>query len=283
MPSDHKLMPRWMKPLEEPECPAGWHTAPPDFVGVGAQRSGTSWWYRLIERHPRVVRIEGQSKELHFFGRFWSGEVPEDLSDRYARFFPRPAGSISGEFTPRYMYDFWSLRLLRRAAPDARLLVLLRDPVERYRSGVARLIRRNADKGRPLDLMMFADGLHRGLYHQQLKRVFEVFPSERVLVQQYERCVADTPGQLAETCRFLGLEPFAELPAPAQTRERPPNPKPLLTEEMREDLVARLQDDVRRLVELCPQIDLSLWRNFGHLAPSQPVQPVQPAAAGGTS
>lgn len=278
MPSNHKLTPRWMKPLEEPQCPAGWHTAPPDFVGVGAQRSGTSWWYRMIERHPQVVRMEGQSKELHFFGRFWSGEAPEDLAERYERFFPRPAGAISGEFTPRYMYDSWSLRLLRRAAPDARILVLLRDPVERYRSGVARFIRRNAKQGRPIDLMMFADALHRGLYHQQLLRLFELFPRDQVLVQQYERCAADTPTQLAVTCRFLGLDPFEELPPPAQSRERPPNQKPTLTDDMREDVVRRLEDDVRRLGELCPEIDLSLWSNFRHLARSEPAQP---AAAGG--
>lgn len=266
--ADDKLMPRWTKPLEVPECPAGWRTAPPDFVGVGAQRAGTSWWYRTIEQHPRVVTRESQPKELHYFGRFWSGELPDDLVERYHRFFPRPPGSISGEWTPRYMWDFWSLRLLARAAPAARILVLLRDPVERYRSGIGRLIRRNAKRGRPLDLMMLADALGRGLYHQQLQRVFEFFPREQVLVLQYERCVADTPGQLAVTLDFLGLEPFDQLPPLAGGRRSPPNEKPSLTDDMRKDLVRRLEDDVRRLVRLCPEIDPALWRNFRHLAES---------------
>lgn len=275
----NRTAPRWTKPIEVPRCPPGWHTGPPDFVGVGAQRSGTSWWYRLIEAHPRAARVEGQSKELHYFGRFWSGDVPDDLESRYHSFFPRPPGALTGEWTPRYMYDFWSLRLLRRAAPEAKLLVLLRDPVERYRSGVARFMRRTAKVGRQIDLMMFADAVHRGFYHLQLKRLFEVFPPEQVLVQQYERCTRDTAAELEQTCRFLGLEPFAELPQRARTRERPPNEKPALSVEMREDLVARLEDDVRRLVELCPQIDLWLWRNFAHLA--EPAMASVPRAAAG--
>ena len=40
--------------LATPECPPGWRTGPPDFVGVGAQRSGTTWWYRLLLDHPRI-------------------------------------------------------------------------------------------------------------------------------------------------------------------------------------------------------------------------------------
>jgi hypothetical protein len=255
-----------MRPLEPPECPAGWRTGPPDFVGVGAQRAGTSWWYRAIEDHPRVARIEDQAKELHFFGRFWQGDVPDDLAERYHRFFPRPPDAITGEWTPRYMYDFWSLRLLARSAPEARILVLLRDPVERYLSGLARQIRLAEEAEQPINLMMLADALTRGLYHQQLRRVFEFFPRERVLVQQYERCVADPADELAATCRFLGLEPFDELPPRARERRRPPNPKPQLEEGMRADLIGRLEDDVARLIELCPEVDVALWPNFMHLA-----------------
>ena len=279
-----------MRPLEPPECPTGWRTGPPDFVGVGAQRAGTSWWYRAIEDHPGVARIEDQAKELHFFGRFWQGDIPEDLAERYHRFFPRPPEAITGEWTPRYMYDFWSLRLLAHSAPDTRILVLLRDPVDRYLSGLARQIRLAEEADQPINLMMLADALARGLYHQQLRRVFEFFARERVLVLQYERCVAEPVAQLAATCRFLGLEPFDELPPRATERRRPPNPKPHLDEAMRRDLIGRLEDDVARLIELCPEVDLSLWPNFRHLgggagASGEPrvAAVADPASAGGVA
>jgi hypothetical protein len=257
--------PRWAQPIEVPECPEGWRTGPPDFVGIGAQRSGTSWWYRGIEAHPRVVRVEGQRKELHYFNRFWTGEVPPDFAERYHSLFPRPPGSLSGEWTPRYMHDFWSVPLLAEAAPAARVLVILRDPVERYRSGAARMVRLAEELDRPLRLVEIADALWRSFYFEQLSRVFELYPREQVLVLQFERCRADPEGQMQATSGFLGLEPFAELPRQL-VGERSPRDKPALSDRMRGELVARLTDDVGRLAELCPEIDLSLWPNFRHMA-----------------
>jgi len=261
--------PRWAEPLEVPECPEGWHVGPPDFVGIGAQRSGTSWWYRGIEAHPGVVRIKGQRKELHYFNRFWDGEVPPDFARTYASLFPRPPGTISGEWTPRYMHDYWSLPLLREAAPDARVLVILRDPVERYRSGAARMVRLAEETGRPLRMIEITDALWRSFYHEQLKRLFELYPRDQVLVLQFERCRTNPGGQMEATCRFLGLEPFDALPSQL-VRERSPRDKPPLADRLRDELVARLSDDVRQLIELCPEIDPSLWPNFKHIAAKSP-------------
>ena len=256
-------------------------------MGVGVQRCGTSWWYRMIAQHPQVASIPGRTKELHYFDRFPDGSAPADIAERYCEFFPRPPGWIAGEWTPRYMYDYWSLQLLHTVAPAARILVLLRDPIERYLSGVARLFEKVVGEGQESQLkllgealqrginnrhlkrvleMSLADALHRGLYRIQLKRVLDMFPPERVLVLQYERCLEDTATELERTCRFLGLEAFERLPDRATSRRRPPNPKPLLSDQMRAELVHRLEDDVAGLARLCPDIDLRLWPNFRHLA-----------------
>ncbi len=233
--------------MRPPPTPPDWRTGPPDFVGVGAQRSGSGWWYRFaIESHPRVVGDRDNIKELHYFDRFWNGDVPADFAERYHTFFPRPAGAISGEWTPRYMHDHWSIRLLREAAPEARLLVILRDPVERFRSALAAWPRRTAlGRGRILDQIAVA--VSRGAYAEQLSRLFDLFPREQVLVLQYERCVADPVAEMARTCRFLGLEPMSEPPQQLAKRSRPPNRKPELCSELHQDLVARLRFDVERL------------------------------------
>nr|MBA2296499.1 sulfotransferase [Actinomycetota bacterium] len=211
--------------------------------------------------HDRVVRPQKRKKELHFFNRFWSGEVPGDIAERYAELFPRPEGSITGEWTPRYMHDFWSLRLLREAAPETKVLVLLRDPVERWRSGTSRAVRLAEEAGEPIRLVQFSDAVWRGFYFEQLRRLFDLFPRERVLVLQFEHCRDEPLEQMARTCEFLGVEPFAELPR-NMTREREPKPKPKLSAPMREELVALLADDVRRTAELCSEIDLARWPNF---------------------
>ena len=113
--------PQPMGPGTPPEVPAGWSVGPPDFVGVGAQKAGTSWWAALIHEHPKVKRAGGVAKELHFFDRYWeSGFGASDVA-LYASYFPRPSGALAGEWTPGYMIDFWTPELIARAAPrDAR-------------------------------------------------------------------------------------------------------------------------------------------------------------------
>jgi hypothetical protein len=250
----------WDAPLQVPEVPEGWTTGPPDYVGIGAQRCGTSWWYDSVRRNPGIQRSP-LGKEVHYFDRYWRGDEPDDIAAEYASLFPRRPGHIVGEWTPRYMADHWAIRLLRKAAPDARLLVMLRDPVGRYRSAIARLQRKAEERGSRVLLPQVNDALWRGFYFEQLRRLFDLFPRDRVLVQQFERCRDEPLAEMGRTCEFLGIEPFAELPA-NMTRERDPKPKSPLSDAMRSELVTLLADDVRRTAELCPDIDLALWKNF---------------------
>jgi Sulfotransferase domain len=244
-----------------PQPPAGWQTGPPDFVGVGAQRSGSSWWFRVaLDSHPSVVRVDTGLKELHFFDRFWDGRPPADFAERYHRYFPRPEGGVTGEWTPRYMYDHWSLGLLRQAAPAARILVILRDPVERYCSGLEAWRLRGLGTGRTLERISGA--VSRSAYAGQLRRVFELFPREQVLVLQYERCTAQPSLEIERTWRFLGLAPESgSAPGPAEPAHAP-RARSELPAGVREDLVARLRHDIDEVAELCPEIDLGLWPNF---------------------
>ena len=125
-------------------------TGPPDFVGVGAARCGTSWWFRHITRHPKVVFDRHlHTKEVHFFENMRDFErLPDNYADLYAQYFPRPTGGgLTGEWTPRYMLDPWAMKQLRQVAPAARILLMLRDPVARYASAYARGIRQ-AREGR---------------------------------------------------------------------------------------------------------------------------------------
>lgn len=245
------------RPGKPPRVPAGWTVAPPDFVGIGAQKAGTSWWSSLIHEHPDVHRVGGQPKELHFFDGYWEQPFRESDVGLYARYFPRPAGGSAGEWTPGYMIDFWTPELLRRAAPETRVLVLLRDPLERYRSGMAHtddMDRRNL--GRQDAMGAFG----RGLYAQQLRRVFTAFARDQVLILQYERCRIDPQAELARTFRFLGLREVRLDPA---RFDRPVNPTTARRLELRDELRASLalaySPDLAQLARLVPELDLDLW------------------------
>jgi hypothetical protein len=250
--------------VPEPECPPGWVTGPPDLVGVGAQRCGTSWWFRgAIRPHPGFVRRTEPIKEVHFFEHFWHGEVPNDIAERYARLFPRPAGAVTGEWTPRYMVDPWTISLLARAAPQARILIMLRDPVERYHSGIARELRQAGRESRDAYISVIGDALYRGLYHDQVRHVLDCFGRDQVLVLQYERCRAEPLAEMRRTHAFLGLEPLEELPPRLDSEPRPRPDKVELHARLRAELVRVYRDDVQRLARLCPELDLSLWPDFG--------------------
>ena len=248
--------------LRPPRCPPGWVVAPPDFVGVGAQKAGTTWWYELLTRHPGIYDNPAAHKERHFFMRFFdAGFGPADVAE-YHRWFPRPPGQLTGEWTPDYMLHFWIPRLLQQAAPDAKVLVLLRDPVERIVSGMTHVAVRQAVP----DARAATEAYMRGLYGAQLDLLTRHVDPGRVLVQQFERCRCDPVVELGRTFAFLGLEPMdPDLvdPTPVNLTRAT---KVALPDGMREDLAALYRPDVERLLSAYPQVDASLWPNFRFLA-----------------
>jgi hypothetical protein len=199
-------------------------------------------------------------KEVHFFDSLAGvDELPASDVERYERYFARPAaGGVTGEWTPRYMHDGWPLRQLRQAAPGARILVMLRDPVDRYASGYAREDRLARERNEPgIAAAMVKQQQARGLYADQVQRTLETFGRERVLILQYERCRNEYERELERTYEFLGLEPSFRPEAP---RLAPGSPR---DRDLPVSERARLADvyapDVARLAEVAPEVDPRLW------------------------
>ncbi len=239
-----------------PPAAAGEATGAPDFVGIGAQKAGTTWWFDAISAHPDVHTPDNIHKERHFFGRYAVEPFgPSDCS-LYHAWFPRPPGKLTGEWTPDYMHFPWVPSLLARAAPRTRVLVLLRDPVERFRSGLAHQRR---DRGR-LTATMFQDAVARGFYDDALRRWTCCFPGEQILVLQYEMCIADPARQLARTCRFLGLDPFVF--EGIGNRVNATVEHVALAQDARDRLVDLYAPDVSALFASFPELDPGLWPNF---------------------
>ena len=246
-----------MGPPEPPSCPTGWHVAAPDYVGVGAQKAGTSWWDSMIHQHPDVYRVGRLPKELHFFDRCWEQPFEDADRERYARYFPRPDGGIAGEWTPGYLIDFWTPELIARAAPKARVMVLLRDPIERLRSG---LTHQQATSRKPLNDRDIQGAFQRGLYAPQLRRVLAAFPREQVFVGQYEACRADARAELARTYAFLDLRPFEPAEAVFGSEVNPTTREKLtLSPVLHKALLDGYASDLEQVSKLLPELDLSMW------------------------
>jgi hypothetical protein len=233
-----------------PKCPDGWITGPPDFLGVGAQKAGTSWWYHLLAAHPQVSDVV-RPKELQFAMRL---RADAREAERYYRHFPRKPGTLAGEFTPEYMLPP-APGILRAVAPDAKLIVLLRDPVARFESGVTMDARR---LGR-VTLQMMAEQERRSRYGELIEGILRHYPAPQVLVLQYERCVADTRTHLGRSFEFLGIDSGFVPSELDRVHNRTTSRKVELSAEERTEFVERLAGDLERLVAVAPGIDLSLW------------------------
>ncbi|HEV3071629.1 MAG TPA: sulfotransferase [Solirubrobacteraceae bacterium] len=247
-----------------PVCPPGWRTGAPDFVGVGAQRSGTTWWFDLVVAHPGIEAPPATRKELHYFDRFHAGGFTAADAVAYGDYFPRPEGRLTGEWTPVYLAAPWAPAMLAAAACEAKLLVILRDPIERYLSGLQRHHRTAHATGAPLNAMAPLEAFMRGFYHAQLTHLLAHFERSRVLILQYERCVRDPLEQLRRTFAFLGVDDGGFTPDLAAHPNRQPQ-KPELHPDARRALVEAYAPDVAALSDRFPEIDVALWPNFAHL------------------
>lgn len=247
------------QPRVRPPVPPGWTCASPDFVGVGAQRSGSTWWFDVLCAHPAITAPLSTRKELQFFGPFRAHPgMPEGLRELYAEHFPRPAGSITGEWSPGYMRTERVCALLHRAAPDARLLAILRDPLARLRSGVNRRVQKA--HGAPLPEAQLAVEIEHSLYGMQLDQLLRLYDRERILLLQYERCVAEPEHEVRRTWAFLELE---AAPVPREVVDATPNRR-AYTHELDAATEARARGEIARDLErlrpyLPPEFDLSLW------------------------
>ena len=172
---------------------------PPDYIGVGAEGAGGAWWHALLLAHPQVGAPSERS--LDFFREFCDRECdPADVA-RYHAHFSDLDGAIAGEWTDRYMADGWTPPLLRRAAPEAKLLVMLSDPIAGYRASFAERSARRAAGER----LTMTDATDRRNYGSQLARLRRYCAPERILVLQYERCRREPLGEYRRTLRFLGV------------------------------------------------------------------------------
>jgi hypothetical protein len=217
----------------------------PEFLIIGGQRCGTTSLYRYLAGHPSVRAATG--KELQFLSlhhgrglRWYRGHFPA-----------RPAGVLSFEASPYYLFDPDVPARAAALLPDARFIALLRDPADRAYShylhsrayGVEPLSFADALDAEPERL---ATGGHtarrrysyvaRGRYAEQLSRWFGAVGRDRVLVVRTEQ-LDDRYGEILD---FLGLD---RVPAPDRRHTRRPGDAPPLPDHLRARLDAGFTAD----------------------------------------
>ena len=202
----------------------------PDFFVAGAPKAGTTALHAALARHPSLYM--SAVKEPKFFlsdgpppTRGGPGDVRTYREhvwrrDEYeALFDPAPAGALRGESTPFYLYDRAAQVRIRALIPDARLIVILRDPVERAHSNwthlwsagldpIGDVVRACAEEDRRI-AAGWADFWHYaalGRYGEQLAHLYTVFPRDQVMVFRYRALIEQPSLLLDQICGFLGVQ-----------------------------------------------------------------------------
>src|SRR5580692_5410167 len=202
----------------------------PDFFIAGVPKAGTTALHVALGRHPALYM--SAVKEPKFFltegsppARGGPGDAKtyrEHIwrrADYEALFDPASADQLRGESTPFYLHSRDAQRRIRAQIPNARLIVVLRDPVERAHSNwthlwsaglepVGDLVRACAEEERRIEAgwASFWHYIGLGRYGEQLEYLFTLFPREQVLVLRYRRLVDEPAQTLDRICAFLGVQ-----------------------------------------------------------------------------
>lgn len=204
----------------------------PDFLVIGAPKAGTTALYKALSRHPRI--FASAEKEPRFFA--YMGVQPVFLgpydrplqtsilwneSDYLDLFASCPPGRLAGEASTAYLHDAAAPVNAREKIPGARLIAVLRQPVDRAYSQFLHFRQEGVEKIGDFEAAWNAGAerraqgwaptwlyRERGYYAQQLERWLVCFPPEQLLVLFYEDWLERPAEVLGRICRHLGIEDF---------------------------------------------------------------------------
>ncbi len=174
----------------------------PNFLYIGASKSGSSWIYEILREHPEA--FVPKVKDLHFFDDYYHKGL-----DWYLGFFRNsgPAKAL-GEIDHDYFLSEQTAARIRRDLPDVRLLCCLREPLDRTLS--AFLFNRTTHIGERESFAEYAarpEVVRQNDYYGNLAPFYRLFPSDRILVLFYDELKDDPAGFARRIFEFLGVDP----------------------------------------------------------------------------
>ncbi len=189
----------------------------PNLIVIGAQKCGTSGLHYYLSLHPEVSMSD--PKELNFF--IQERNYPRGL-EWYSRHFD-PAARCRGESSPNYTAYPQHLGVPERMAevvPDARLIYIVRDPIERITAHWVHNYAKRREKGDLRETLLHPNTSYvsRSKYFMQLQRFLDHFPEEQILVLDNQDLRDDRMPTLRRVFEFAGVDPSFEHPKFEQVR-----------------------------------------------------------------
>ena len=193
-----------------------------DFICAGVQKAGTTALYHYLFKHPDIAMSE--LKELHYFSNpslDFRIEEQNNYVD-YHQYFDWRTEKIKGEITPRYCYSKDAISHIFKYNPEIKIILILRNPIERaFSQWYMRINKKEIDVPFldciKVDILRHKfnvqfeqypedDFVRKGFYVEQLNRIYQYFPTEQVHIIKYEDFRTNQKQALIDILLFLGLD-----------------------------------------------------------------------------
>ncbi|MBL9141618.1 MAG: sulfotransferase, partial [Phycisphaerae bacterium] len=174
----------------------------PDFVVIGAKKAGSTWLDHALRSHPRIA-LPAERKEVAFFDLYYERGL-----EWYAQFFDDlPSGSLVGESTPEYLHHPLAPDRIARDLPQAKLIAILRSPIDRVYSEWSHHVMRFAEQ-RTFEQFVREqpEVLAKSEYAAQLERFAHARQHGRLHVVILEEALRDPASTLDALGRYLGVD-----------------------------------------------------------------------------
>lgn len=223
----------------------------PDFLGIGAQKAGSTWLHEMLRLHPELFLP--QEKEVHYFDRRFHRTL-----HYYTRRFVPAGNRVKGEITPDYSnLSPEMIRFIRRVMPDLKLVYLIRNPVERAWSQAQReVLRARKRQIHEVDPAEFyahfnsADSRAHCDYVGNMERWLAEYPKERLWVGFTHEIRERPEWVLAEVFRHLGVSTDVDwetFPTQSEVNRRGKVPMPHAYREYLMDMYAGQMEQLHRI------------------------------------
>lgn len=173
----------------------------PSIIGIGAQRSGTTWIYEMLKAHPEVCM--SPEKEVNFFNYHFHNGIRW-----YEKFFDGcDKNKKTGEYSPTYLSDDQVPERICQTVPDARLIISLRNPVDQIYSRYLYRVSRQGYDGSFADALKEDPSLiENAFYYKHIKKFLNRFDRNQILILIYEDLIDDALGFVQRIYRFLNID-----------------------------------------------------------------------------
>lgn len=177
-----------------------------DFLGIGAQKAGTTWLYEMLRHHPQVLFPAG--KEIHF----WDMQREQGTQYYQDIFAGAAPDRKQGEITPAYaILSVAAITEIKRLFPSLRIVYLIRNPIERAWSSACMMLVRAEMTVEEASDQWFIDHFHsqgslrRGDYETCIRNWRSVFDTGQLLILRYEDLKNNPRGLLRDCCEHIGV------------------------------------------------------------------------------